>query len=80
MSTRSQVQFAWATAAEIAALTGVAREVWVNTTDQTLVLMDGTTLGGKRMASESYVQTQVVSIGGGGGGGGGAFLQWLTCN
>jgi hypothetical protein len=80
MSTRSQVQFTWATAAELAALVGTAREVWVDTTNQRLVLMDGATLGGKPMASEAYVQTQVASAGSGSGGGGsGAFLQWLTC-
>ena len=83
MSTRSQVQFSWGTAAEISALTGVAREVWVDTTNQRLVLMDGLTTGGKPVASEAYVQTQIASAGtgsGGGGGGGGSFLQWLTCN
>jgi major tropism determinant Mtd-like protein len=75
MSTRSQVQFTWATASELASLTGVAREVWVDTTNQRLVLMDGVTAGGKPVASESYVQTQIAGVTAGGN----AFLNWSTC-
>ncbi|MGJ5163150.1 hypothetical protein [Bradyrhizobium sp. HKCCYLR1051] len=79
MANRSQVQFNWGTAAEIAAYTGVAREVIVDTTNQRLVLMDGTTAGGKPMASEAYVLTQVAGVSGGSGGGGGSFTQWASC-
>jgi hypothetical protein len=78
MANRSQVNFSWGTAAEIAAVTLTDREVIVDTTNRRLVLMDGVTLGGKPMASESYVQNAVASSGGGGGAGG-SFIQWLTC-
>ncbi|WP_316184746.1 MULTISPECIES: hypothetical protein [unclassified Bradyrhizobium] len=78
MTTRSQVQFNWGTASEIAAYTGVAREVIVDTTNERLVLMDGTTAGGKPMASESYVQTQVAGASGGAGPAS-AFVLWGTC-
>jgi hypothetical protein len=73
---RSQVQFSWGTAAEIAGLTGVAREVWVDTTNQRLMLMDGITAGGKPVASEAYVQAQVAGVTAGGN----AFLNWLMCS
>ena len=78
MSTRSQVQFSWGTAAEIAGYLGVAREVIFDTTNVRLVLMDGITLGGKPMATEAYVQAQVAGSSGGGGGNG--FVQWSTCS
>ncbi|WP_316171030.1 hypothetical protein [Bradyrhizobium sp. SZCCHNRI1058] len=76
---RSQVQHSHGTAAEIATRTGVAREIWVDTTNERLVLMNGTTPGGKPMASEAYVNSQVAAVSGGSGGGGGAFVQWSTC-
>lgn len=78
MTIRSQVQFNWGTAAEISIYTGVDRELIVDTTNRRIVLMDGISAGGKPMASEAYVQTQIATSGGSGGSGG-AFLQWLSC-
>lgn len=78
MTTRSQVQHPYGTAAEIAAYTGVAREIIIDTTNWRAFLMDGVTVGGKPLASETYVQAQVAAVSGGSGGGGG-FAQWATC-
>jgi hypothetical protein len=75
MSTRSQVQQVWATAAELASLTGVDREIWVDTTNRRLVLMDGVTAGGKPVAMEAYVQAQIAGVSAGAN----SFLQWSSC-
>jgi hypothetical protein len=80
MTTRSQVQFSYGTAVQIAATMGAAREIYVDVTNQRLVLMDGITPGGKPIATEAYVQNQIAASGGSSGGGGGSFLQWLTCS
>lgn len=63
MSTRTQIQYEWGTASEIAAFTGVAREPVWDTTNQRLVVMLGTGPGNKvAMATESYVDAKVAAI------------------
>lgn len=62
MATRSQVNLEWGTAAEIAAVTLTDREIVVDTTNRRLVLMDGTTAGGKPVAMEAYVTAQIAAL------------------
>jgi hypothetical protein len=62
MATRSQVQFNYGTATEVAAYTGVAREVIVDSTAQRLILTDGVTAGGKAIAMEAYVLAQIAAL------------------
>jgi hypothetical protein len=62
MSTRSQVNFEWGTAVEIAATALTAREVVVDTTNQRLILMDGVINGGHPVASEAFVTAAIASL------------------
>lgn len=62
MANRSQVNLSWGTAAEIAAVPLTDRELVVDTTNRRLVLMDGSTNGGKPMATEAYVTAQIAAL------------------
>lgn len=62
MATRSQVNFEWGSAAEIAGVALTAREVVVDVTNQRLVLMDGATLGGKPVAMEAFVTAAIAAL------------------
>jgi hypothetical protein len=77
MSTRSQVNLEWGTAAEIAATALTARELVVDTTNQRLVLMDGTTLGGKNVAMIADVTSAIGALTSGGQAN---FTAWLFCS
>lgn len=74
MTSRSQVNLSWGTAAEIAATALTDRELIVDTTNHRLVLMNGAVVGGFPVASEAFVTTAVA---GGGGGAAGNFSNWL---
>lgn len=77
MSTRSQVNLEWGTAAEIAATALTDRELVVDTTNRRLVLMDGSTLGGKPVAMIADVTSAIGALTSGGQAN---FTQWLFCS
>ena len=60
--TAVQVQWRRGTAAQHAAFTGAAYEVTIDTTNWRPVLHDGTTVGGRPIATEAYVQAQIGSV------------------
>lgn len=75
MTTRSQYQMEWGTAAEIAAFAGAPRELVFDTTNGRIVVMIGTGTF-YAQASEAYVQAQLAAalaspaV---------KFARWLTC-
>lgn len=77
MTTRSQVQMEWGTAAEIAAVTLTDRELVVDTTNRRLVLMDGVTLGGKPVAMIADVTAAIGALTSGTQAN---FTSWLFCS
>jgi len=60
MTTASQLQLRRGTAAQVAAFTGAAGEVTPDTTNNRLILHDGTTAGGHPQASEAYVDNAIA--------------------
>jgi Major tropism determinant N-terminal domain len=63
MTTRSQVQINWGTAAEIATYVGVARELILDTTNNRLVITDGVTAGGVAVIpNKAYVDNLVAGF------------------
>ena len=55
----TQVQFRRGTTAELSSVTGTVGELFVDTTKDTVVVMDGSTSGGKPLATEQYVGTAI---------------------
>jgi hypothetical protein len=77
MTTRSQVNLEWGTAAEIASVTLTDRELVVDVTNRRLVLMDGVTLGGKPVAMIADVTAAIGALTSGVAAN---FNQWLYCS
>jgi hypothetical protein len=62
MTTATQVKHRRGTTAQHATFTGAQGEITVDATTNTPVVHDGATLGGNRIASEGYVQSQVAQL------------------
>jgi hypothetical protein len=62
MSAYSRLQRAWLTAAENAVATLAAREIIIDVTNWRPILHDGSTAGGKPIATEAYVQEQIANL------------------
>lgn len=60
-----QIQLRGGTTAEHSTFTGAAREVTVNTTNNTLVVHDGTTAGGHELAKGLSLDTWTITESGG---------------
>lgn len=71
MTTATQVKLRRGTTTQHATFTGADGEVTVDQTTKSLVVHDGATAGGKRQATETYVQDQVAAVGSG-------LAQYLT--
>jgi hypothetical protein len=56
------LQFRRGTTAELSSVTGAEGELFVDTTKDTVVVMDGSTAGGKPLATESYVGTAISNL------------------
>jgi hypothetical protein len=67
MATSAELKLRRGTAAQVAAFTGAAGEVTPDTTNNRLVLHDGTTAGGHPQASEAYVDDAIAALPSGGG-------------
>jgi hypothetical protein len=67
MPTSAELKLRRGSADQIAAFTGAAGEVTPDTTNNRLVLHDGTTVGGHLHATEAYVDDAIAAIGAAGG-------------
>jgi hypothetical protein len=67
MATSAELKLRRGSAAQVAAFTGAAGEVTPDTTNNRLVLHDGTTVGGHPQASEAYVVSAIAALPSGGG-------------
>jgi hypothetical protein len=56
------LQFRRDTTANLASVTGAVGEIFIDLTKDTVVVMDGSTAGGKPLATESYVTTAVSNL------------------
>lgn len=56
------LQFRRGTTAELSSVTGAVGELFVDTTKDTVVVMDGSTAGGSPLATEAYVGTAVSNL------------------
>jgi uncharacterized delta-60 repeat protein len=56
------LQFRRGTTAELSSVTGAEGELFVDTTKDTVVVMDGSTAGGKPLATEAFVGTAVSNL------------------
>lgn len=56
------LQFRRGTTAELSSVTGAEGELFVDTTKDTVVVMDGSTAGGKPLATEAYVGTAISNL------------------
>jgi uncharacterized delta-60 repeat protein len=56
------LQFRRDTTANLASVTGAVGELFVDTTKDTVVVMDGSTAGGKPLATEQYVGTAISNL------------------
>lgn len=56
------LQFRRDTTANLASVTGAEGEIFIDLTKDTVIVMDGSTAGGKPLATESYVTTAVSNI------------------
>lgn len=64
----TQVQWRRGTASQVAAFTGAAGEVVINTTDNRLVVQDGTTMGGwpaAKQSGDTFTNVQGITMGAG---------------
>jgi hypothetical protein len=55
------LQFRRGTTSELSAETGAVGELFVDTTKDTVVVMDGSTVGGTPLATESSVQSNAIA-------------------
>lgn len=62
MATATQVQIRRSSAVVLGAATPVEGELGVDLTTFSLVIGDGVTLGGRRQASEAYVQSLIGAL------------------
>lgn len=62
MSTATQVQHRRGTTTQHASFTPALGEITVDTTTNSLVVGDGSTMGGHRQASQDYVNAQIAAI------------------
>ena len=58
----TQIQYRRGTAVQNNAFTGVLGEITVDTTNKTLRVHDGTTVGGANIATVAYVSAQLASL------------------
>ena len=56
------LQFRRGTTGELSTIVGAAGELFVDTTKNTVVVYDGVTAGGKPLATETYVTSQISSL------------------
>jgi uncharacterized delta-60 repeat protein len=56
------LQFRRGTSSELSSVTGAVGELFVDTTKDTVVVMDGSTAGGKPLATEQYVGTAISNL------------------
>lgn len=77
MTTATQMQLRRGTAAQMTTFTGAQGELTADTTNNRLVLHDGTTAGGKPQATEAFVGAAIAALASGGAAN---FVLWQNCS